>query len=90
MTGETVEESDKSGAYYILRLLALLSVNIGFINLFPVPLLDGGRVMMYGIEGALGRPPSLKFKGYVYGVSIMFILVLMLMVTYRDIVDKLL
>jgi regulator of sigma E protease len=90
MTAETVEESDKTGAYYILRLLALLSINIGFLNLFPVPLLDGGRIMMYGIEGVLRRPPSLRFKGYVYGASIMFIIFLMLMVTYRDITERLL
>jgi regulator of sigma E protease len=89
MTGETVEESDNSGAYFILRLIALLSVNIGFLNLFPVPLLDGGHILMYGIEGILGRPPSLKFKGYLYGVSIMFLLFVIAMVTYRDILERL-
>lgn len=89
MTGDTIEESESGGgAFYILRLLALLSVNIGLLNLFPIPLLDGGRILLYSIEGVIGRPPSLKFKGYIYGISVMFIIMLMLMVTFRDIIER--
>jgi regulator of sigma E protease len=50
---------------------------------------DGGHLMFYAIEAVRGRPPSLKVKGYVYGISIMFILFLSLMVGYRDIMERL-
>lgn len=89
MTGETVETAEQSGWFFIFKLIALLSVNIGFLNLMPIPMLDGGHILLYAIEGILGRPPSLKFKGYVYGISIMGLLFLMLIVTYRDILERL-
>jgi regulator of sigma E protease len=89
MTGETVENTEQSGLFFVIKLIALLSVNIGFLNLMPIPMLDGGHILLYAIEAILKRPPSLKFKGYVYGVSIMGLLFLMVMVTYRDILEKL-
>lgn len=88
MTGEVSERMELVGPYFILRLIAILSINIGFINLLPLPMLDGGHLLFYAIEFIRGRPASLKVKGYVYGVSIMFIIGLMLMVTYRDILEK--
>lgn len=42
----------------LIGLLALLSINLGLINLFPIPLLDGGHLLFYGIEAARGKPPS--------------------------------
>jgi regulator of sigma E protease len=88
MTGEVAEQSKLIGFYYMFKFIAVLSVNIGFINLLPLPMFDGGHLMFYAIEAMRGRPPSLKVKGYVYGVSIMFILILSLMVGYRDIMDR--
>lgn len=88
MTGEVAERTKFVGAYFIFKFIAILSVNIGFINLLPLPMFDGGHLMFYAIEAVRGRPPSLKVKGYVYGVSIMFILILSLMIGYRDIMER--
>lgn len=88
MTGEVAEQAKTVGLYYLFRFVAILSVNIGFINLLPLPLLDGGHLMFYGIEAIRGRPPSLKVKAYVYAAGIMFIILLSLTVTIRDILEK--
>lgn len=88
MTGEVAQQAKFIGLYIAFKFIALLSINIGFINLLPLPLFDGGHLMFYAIEAVRGRPPSLKVKGYVYGVSIMFILFLSLMVGYRDIMER--
>ncbi len=88
MTGETAEQAKYAGLYYVFRLIAVLSINIGFINLLPLPMFDGGHLTFYAIEALRGRPPSLTVKGYVYGVGIMFIVFLVLMVGYRDIMER--
>lgn len=88
MTGEVTEQAKFIGAYFIFKFIAILSVNIGFVNLLPLPMFDGGHLLFHAIEAIRGRPPSLKVKGYVYGVSIMFILLLSLIVTGRDIWER--
>jgi len=89
MTGEVADDSKEIGLYFVFKFVALLSISIGFINLFPFPLLDGGHLMFYAMEAVRGKPPSLRVKGYIYGVGIMFLLILYVMVAYRDIVDRL-
>lgn len=89
MTGEVTEQATIIGPYYIFKFIALLSINIGFINLLPLPMFDGGHLALYAAEGIRGRPLSLKVKGYIYGVGIMSILILSLMIAYRDIMERL-
>lgn len=88
MTGEVAEQAKFVGLYFVFKFIAILSINIGFINLLPLPMFDGGHLMFHAIEVIRGRPPSLRVKGYVYGISIMFILLLSLMVGYRDIMER--
>src|SRR5262249_4077622 len=46
----------RAGARYFLSMLAFLSINLGVLNLLPIPALDGGHLALFGVEGALGRP----------------------------------
>jgi regulator of sigma E protease len=62
----------------VLQLAAMLSVSIGLLNLFPVPLLDGGHLLFYAIEGVLGRP--LPERAQEIGFRIGFAIVVMLMI----------
>jgi regulator of sigma E protease len=62
----------------VLQLVAMLSVSIGLLNLFPIPLLDGGHLLFYGIEAALGRP--LPERAQEIGFRIGFAIVVMLMI----------
>ena len=61
----------------LIHLTAVLSVSIGLLNLFPIPLLDGGHLLFYGIEAIRGRP--LPERAQEVGFRIGFVLVLLLM-----------
>ena len=68
-----------------LAFMALLSVNLGLINLFPIPLLDGGHVVIYLLEILSRRELNAKIKDYLFKVGLGFILLLMVFATWNDI-----
>jgi regulator of sigma E protease len=70
----------------LVSLIAVLSVSIGLINLFPVPLLDGGHLMFYGIEALRGRPLSERAQEIGFRIGFALVLMLMLFATWNDIV----
>jgi regulator of sigma E protease len=69
----------------LLGLTAMLSVSIGLLNLFPVPLLDGGHLMFYAIEAARGRPLSERAQETGFRIGLALVLMLMIFATYNDI-----
>jgi regulator of sigma E protease len=73
------------GFVALLDLAAVLSVSIGLLNLFPIPLLDGGHLLFYGIEAARGRPLSERAQEYGMRVGLALVLMLMLFATWNDI-----
>jgi len=77
-------EAASMGVPNFIFLLALLSLNLGIINLFPIPVLDGGHLMFYAIEAIKGSPLSLKAQeaGFVAGAALM--LIFMVLVTLND------
>jgi regulator of sigma E protease len=70
----------------LLHLTAVLSVSIGLLNLFPVPLLDGGHLVFYAVEAIRGKPLSERFQEYGFRVGLALVLMLMLFATWNDIV----
>lgn len=71
----------------LINLAAVLSVSIGLINLFPVPMLDGGHLMFYAFEGIRGKPLSEKMQEYGYRVGLALVLMLMIFATWNDLVN---
>ena len=69
----------------LLNLTALLSVSIGLLNLFPIPLLDGGHLLFYGIEALRGRPLSAKAQEFGFRVGLAIVVMLMIVATWNDI-----
>jgi regulator of sigma E protease len=69
----------------LLRLAAVLSVSIGLLNLFPIPLLDGGHLLFFAIEAVRGRPLSDQAQEYGFRFGLAAVLLLMLFATYNDI-----
>jgi regulator of sigma E protease len=69
----------------LLHLTAVLSVSIGLLNLFPVPLLDGGHLVFYAIEAVRGRPLSERAQEFGFRVGLALVLMLMLFATWNDI-----
>lgn len=69
----------------LMHLAAVLSVSIGLLNLFPVPLLDGGHLLFYAIESVRGRPLSERAQEMGFRIGLALVLMLMLFATYNDI-----
>ena len=70
-----------------LTLMAFVSINIGIFNLLPFPALDGGRLFFLLIEGIRRKPINPKYEGYVHGAGLALLLLLMVVVTFNDIVN---
>lgn len=73
------------GVVALLNLAAMLSVSIGLINLFPIPLLDGGHLVFYAIEAIRGRPLSEKSQEFGFRIGLAVVLSLMVFATFNDI-----
>ena len=72
------------GLVSFVSLVALLSINLGFINLLPVPMLDGGHLLFYGIEAARRRPVSPEAQDWAFRGGLAFILALLVFTTVND------
>lgn len=75
-----------AGFFALLNLGAILSVSIGLINLFPVPMLDGGHLLFYGIEAIRGRPLSEKSQEIGFRIGLALVLMLMIFATWNDLI----
>jgi len=64
----------------------VLSVSIGLVNLFPIPILDGGHLLYYAIEAVRGRPLSPKAQDLGFRVGMVLVLMLMLFATWNDLI----
>jgi regulator of sigma E protease len=73
----------------LLNLAALISVSIGFLNLFPIPMLDGGHLLYYAIEGARGRALSERSQEIGFRIGLAFVLMLMIFATWNDLIHLL-
>ncbi len=81
MTGQAAA----MGLAYLLQFVALLSINLAIINFLPFPALDGGRVVFFMLEAVRRRPVHEKLEAMVHNVGFILLMVLVLLVTYRDI-----
>src|SRR6266436_830458 len=79
-------QAARKGPLAIISLMVLISVNLGILNLLPIPILDGGHIMLLGIEGLLRRDMSLAFKERFVQVGLVFLLVVFAIVMYNDVV----
>ncbi len=69
----------------LLLLIVLLAVNLGVMNLLPLPALDGGRIVFMLIEGIFGKPINRNVEGYIHTVGMAILLLLMLFITVKDV-----
>ncbi len=82
---QALGEAAKSGADTFLFLTAFISINLGVVNLFPLPALDGGRLIFLLIEAVRRKPVPRKVEGYIHMVGLALLLLLMVVVTFKDI-----
>jgi regulator of sigma E protease len=81
---QTAGEQARAGLEQYLTMLAFLSINLGVLNLLPIPLLDGGQLTLFGIEAVLRRPLRPRVREAAQNVGLLFLVVLMLFVIFND------
>lgn len=81
-----VGESAKAGLINLVYLVGYLCVNVGIINIIPLPAFDGGHILFIIIEAIKGKPISPKVENTIHAVGMIFLLLLMLVVTINDII----
>jgi len=74
------------GLANILNFTAVLSLNLGLINLFPIPALDGSRLMFLALEGLRGKPVDPEKENFIHFIGFTILIILMLFITYQDII----
>jgi regulator of sigma E protease len=82
MSGQLAEQ----GIARLIEFAALISINLGLINLFPIPVLDGGHLMFYSIEALRGRPLGERAQEFGFRIGLALVLSLMLFATWNDLV----
>ncbi|MDR2647281.1 MAG: site-2 protease family protein [Oscillospiraceae bacterium] len=80
-------EAFKEALLNFLFLLALISINIGVMNLLPIPALDGGRLLFLIVEMIFRKPIPKKFEAWVHGIGLLLLLLFMLVISFSDIVS---
>ena len=81
-----MESSGFAGALSnIVYLIMIITVNLGIMNLLPIPALDGGRLLLLIIEGIVRRPIPRRFEGWITAAGFIFLIGLMIVVTFSDI-----
>jgi regulator of sigma E protease len=81
MTGQLAQENWA----YLIPFMAVISINLGILNLLPVPILDGGVIIFLLIELILGRPLNLKKRELAQKMGIFILVMLMAVVIYNDV-----
>ena len=84
LIAQLVGEQAQQGVVDVLSLTALISVNLGILNLLPIPVLDGGHLVFFGLEAVLGRPVDPKWREMAMRVGLSLLLALMILVIYND------
>jgi len=77
----------QSGIENFILFLAVLSINLGLINLFPIPILDGGHLLFFAVEAIRGRPLGPQAQEYGFRFGLILVLILMVFVTWNDLVQ---
>jgi len=82
---DATDQIVQTGFTNFLLWTAMLSINLGIVNLVPLPALDGGRLLFVGIEAVRGKPIAPEKEGLFHFVGFAFLMLLMIIVTWNDI-----
>lgn len=85
--GAYAGEFAQAGLISLISFTAILSVNLGLVNLFPIPMLDGGHLAFYAMETVKGKPISDKFQEYALRMGMIFLVGIMVFATWNDLVQ---
>ena len=78
----------RTGWIAVIYLMATISLQLGIMNLLPIPVLDGGHIMILFVEGIAGRELSINTKERIFRIGFAFLAVLMIVVLYNDVIQN--
>jgi regulator of sigma E protease len=84
--GQLIGEATRLGVVNLMYLTAVLSANLGLINLLPIPALDGSRLIFLGVEGVRGRPVDPEKENFIHLVGFALLIAAAILITFRDLV----
>lgn len=90
MIAQVSSQAAERGLVWFLEFMAMISVSLGLINLFPIPVLDGGHLLFYGIEAVRGRPLGEQAMEYSFRIGLALVVSLMIFVTVNDLLHRVL
>jgi regulator of sigma E protease len=82
---DMTDQVAKTGFINLMSWAAILSINLGIVNLLPIPALDGGRLLFFLVEALRGKPIDRQKEGVVHFIGFALLMLLMLVVTWNDI-----
>jgi len=82
---QMVTKATKEGVAYVIYLIAIISTGLGLFNLFPIPILDGGHILLYTIEGIIRRPLSRRAMRVANAVGLSLVMTIFLYASYQDV-----
>jgi len=82
--GDMASQSAKLGFAGMLWFIIMMSINLGLLNLVPIPVLDGGQILLNAIEWIIGKPIPEKIQKYIFGTGFAVVICLMLYSTWND------
>ena len=82
---ERIHKEAQNGLVSLLALTALISINLGILNLLPIPVLDGGHILFFFLETVTGRPLNQKVQQAALKAGMLFLVMLMIVATINDI-----
>ncbi|HKL12774.1 MAG TPA: RIP metalloprotease RseP [Halanaerobiales bacterium] len=85
MIASIIGQAARNGIINVMNWTAIISINLGIINLLPLPALDGGRILFIAIELIRGKPVDPKKEGFVHLIGFVLLMILMLFIIYNDI-----
>ncbi|MEF2145838.1 MAG: M50 family metallopeptidase [Desulfovibrionaceae bacterium] len=85
MIAQAIGQQAQTGLVDVLLLAAFISVNLGILNLLPIPVLDGGHILFFGFEALTGRPVNEAVRRFATYLGVTFLLALMALTFYNDI-----
>jgi len=83
---QMADQSAKAGWMNLVFFIAIISINLALVNLLPIPVLDGGHLLFFSIEAIAKKPVNLKTRELAHQIGIVFLISVMIAVTYNDII----
>jgi regulator of sigma E protease len=84
MIAQVVSQQAEQGLVNLLAVTALISINLGLLNLLPIPVLDGGHILFFAIEGVLRRPLDERLRAVATKIGLAFLIALMSLAIFND------